>query len=433
MKISALSAKIHINNNWTAAKTAGICTGNGIYSDPYIIEDLIIDGGGSGYCIKIEYSNVYFKVENCTVYNSGYISLTLVDNGLLVENNCSKITLGYSNNNTIFGNIVSGGNYCIASSHCNNLNIMGNKVYNNWNGYNGRGISLFDTYNSSISQNIVEFQRYSVFDSGIHLDNCTSVNVLKNDIYECRGIVLENSLDNYVKENNLMVTKWEPDYNMRKGIYVFESHNNSIIGNLLNNHSRGINLWFSNDNLISNNIFTNNDYGIYLDVRCKSNVILNNTFVNCETNVFQELPSLPFIFPFILTLISVMIVLIVIAVYGEFTIRKKSGIEPKRLPLPIRGIASLGIELLGLITYTIASLYFGITFLMYGILILIPFSIIGIACSKSGLREDDTKFMAKFGLILGWTLLIISLLPGILILIFIIIMLFLSSVGGVWF
>ena len=45
-KISAVSGKIHVGNNWTAAKAAGICTGNGIYSDPYVIEDLVIDGGG---------------------------------------------------------------------------------------------------------------------------------------------------------------------------------------------------------------------------------------------------------------------------------------------------------------------------------------------------------------------------------------------------
>ncbi|MFX0142160.1 MAG: hypothetical protein ACFFDN_51455 [Candidatus Hodarchaeota archaeon] len=50
----AVSGKIHIDNNWTAAKSAGICTGNGTYSEPYVIDDFIIDGGGSGSCILIE-------------------------------------------------------------------------------------------------------------------------------------------------------------------------------------------------------------------------------------------------------------------------------------------------------------------------------------------------------------------------------------------
>jgi len=73
LKISAVSGKIHIvyNSGWGNAKTAGICTGNGTYSEPYIIEDLVIDGGGSGSCISIENSDVYFKIDNCSVYNSG--------------------------------------------------------------------------------------------------------------------------------------------------------------------------------------------------------------------------------------------------------------------------------------------------------------------------------------------------------------------------
>ena len=33
LKISKLSGKIHIDNNWTATKSAGICTGEGTYSN----------------------------------------------------------------------------------------------------------------------------------------------------------------------------------------------------------------------------------------------------------------------------------------------------------------------------------------------------------------------------------------------------------------
>ena len=91
MKISAVSGKIHIYYNWSATKTAGICTGSGTKTDPYIIEDLEIDGGGSGSCILIENSNVYFKIENCMDYNSGNawadagIRLYNVDNGKLID------------------------------------------------------------------------------------------------------------------------------------------------------------------------------------------------------------------------------------------------------------------------------------------------------------------------------------------------------------
>jgi len=74
-KISAISGKIHIDDdspsiNWTVAEKDGICTGNGTYSDPYIIKDLEIDSEGSGSCIWIDNSEVYFRIENCTLFNS---------------------------------------------------------------------------------------------------------------------------------------------------------------------------------------------------------------------------------------------------------------------------------------------------------------------------------------------------------------------------
>ncbi|MFX1489388.1 MAG: hypothetical protein ACFFBI_09585, partial [Promethearchaeota archaeon] len=70
LHVSKIYGKIYINNNWSDAKAAGICTGSGNYSDPYVIEDLVIDAGGSGSCIWIVNSSAFFKIENCTLYNS---------------------------------------------------------------------------------------------------------------------------------------------------------------------------------------------------------------------------------------------------------------------------------------------------------------------------------------------------------------------------
>ncbi|GAG88357.1 unnamed protein product, partial [marine sediment metagenome] len=44
LKTAKISAKIHINNNWTEAKSVGICNGSGTWNDPYVIKDQIIDG-----------------------------------------------------------------------------------------------------------------------------------------------------------------------------------------------------------------------------------------------------------------------------------------------------------------------------------------------------------------------------------------------------
>ncbi|GAH53453.1 unnamed protein product, partial [marine sediment metagenome] len=70
IKLSSPHSRIHIDNNWSAAAIAGICTGSDIYSDPYVIEDYEIDGGGSGVCILINNTNEYFRIQNCNFTNA---------------------------------------------------------------------------------------------------------------------------------------------------------------------------------------------------------------------------------------------------------------------------------------------------------------------------------------------------------------------------
>lgn len=118
LNLSATSIRIHIKDNWTDFKSVGICIGEGTNSDPYIIEDLIIDGGGNGYCILIENSTVNFIIKNCTISNGGSnfddagIKMVNVSNGQLRDNdvvsNCYySFNLDNCENNLIVGNIFT--------------------------------------------------------------------------------------------------------------------------------------------------------------------------------------------------------------------------------------------------------------------------------------------------------------------------------------
>ena len=191
LKISATTGKIHIDNNWTDAWSAGICTGNGTYSEPYVIADLVIDAEGSGSGIFIENSMAYFKIENCTLYNSGEgsvwgagILLSNVNNSQLIGNDFSSNYLGIylidrDYNNTITGNIINnnGGGIYLDSSSDNT--ISGNTINNNiW-----CGIYLYSSSNNTISGN-------------------TACNNSANGIYS-NGIVLERSLYNMISGNTL--------------------------------------------------------------------------------------------------------------------------------------------------------------------------------------------------------------------------------------
>jgi parallel beta-helix repeat protein len=100
LKISEVSGKIHIDNNWTAAKAAGICTGSGTYLDPYVIKNLVINGGGTESCIFIENSQVYFTIKNCRLNNAygdagphgGGIYFINVSNGYIFDNQVNDNT-----------------------------------------------------------------------------------------------------------------------------------------------------------------------------------------------------------------------------------------------------------------------------------------------------------------------------------------------------
>lgn len=139
LKTSALSGRIYINNNWTEVKSDGICTGEGTSSNPYLIKNLIIDAGGLGNGIFIGNSSEYFKIENCTVFNSaldtnyGGINLNYVQNGILVNNTSRDNYHGIK----IWSSI--------------NIQIIRNRINNNIGG----GIELVYTNNSILYLNTV--------------------------------------------------------------------------------------------------------------------------------------------------------------------------------------------------------------------------------------------------------------------------------------
>jgi hypothetical protein len=120
LTLSKVSGKIYIKNNWSDAKIAGICTGNGTSTNPYLIEDLEIDGGAVGSCILIEHSNDHFMILNCSFTNSeddilmreAGIKMVNSSNGQLINNTFINpggvaIYLYYSNDTILIGNSMT--------------------------------------------------------------------------------------------------------------------------------------------------------------------------------------------------------------------------------------------------------------------------------------------------------------------------------------
>lgn len=198
-KISAISKKIHIvgNSGWLDFKNAGNCMGNGTSTNPYLIEDLVIDAGGFGSSILIENSTVFFKIVNCSVYNSSAywldfdagIKLSSVNNGQLINNSC---TSNY---------------YGIYAKNSNNL---------------------------IISENFVNYNRI-----GINFRNCVRNTIIENRVeYNIEGgIDILGSRNNNILRNFASNSKYE-------GITLSSSNNNTVMGNTANNNTFGFGGYF---------------------------------------------------------------------------------------------------------------------------------------------------------------------------------------------
>jgi len=281
LKILAVSEKIHIINNsgWVAFKNAGNCTGEGTYSDPYVIEDLVIDGGGSGSCIWIENSSVYFRIENCSVFHSGVgIQLSNVNNSLIITNNCSPhyygIYLSECNNNTISGNTANNNGYGIYLYDSNNNTISGNTANDNA----GNGISVNYLAVVSVSGNniIISGNTANNNDYGIYLYNSNYSTISGNTANDNNyiGIFISGN-NNIISENNAINNSGGILNSVGILVGMISNYNNTISGNTASNNDYGIYLR-GNNNTISENTAINNEYGIYLEEASDNNNITEN-------------------------------------------------------------------------------------------------------------------------------------------------------------
>ncbi|KKL24701.1 hypothetical protein LCGC14_2412700, partial [marine sediment metagenome] len=252
------------NSGWeTASSTYDWITGSGTWIDPYIIENVRIDGGYSDSCILIRNSNVYFIIRNVTVYHSGAgsqdagIVLNSVNKGTLTNNsfsdNYNGVYIVYGNNNTLSENIVS------------------NNIKN--------GIYLDSSNNNTVSGNTANINR----DYGIRMNlgdnNTISGNTANNNGYY--GIYISDYSGYNTIEGNTA------NNNSDHGIYLWGSHNTIVSGNTANNNSdHGIYLLHSDsNNIVSENTANNNgDYGIELHYS-DNNVVLRNDAHNNRAGI----------------------------------------------------------------------------------------------------------------------------------------------------
>lgn len=262
-------AIIYINDldpNYNWSKTAlenDWCTGSGTWSDPYIIKDIEIDGESMYSGIEIRNSNVYFKIENCTLHDLSYDGIRLVN----------------TTNSLIHNNTIYNANYnAILLQSSNNHTISLNKIWHINSMYSSSGIFLMFSNDSKIYQNSIK-ELYMGIMSGYNIGNMILNNNVTNSL---GGIVTAYTLNNTMKNNYL--------FNNTYGIILQETNETIIKENqAIENEFFGIFLWGyitgCHDNTITQNqIYDNDLFGVALNSQTSHNVIFLNEFVGNGVN-----------------------------------------------------------------------------------------------------------------------------------------------------
>ncbi|TFF85374.1 MAG: hypothetical protein EU551_04170 [Promethearchaeota archaeon] len=283
------------------------CSGAGTQMDPYIIENVTIDGKGSDTCIEIKNSNAYFQIRNCNLYNGfglffnsigGGIKLDHVTNGMLVDNNFSLnilygIYLFYSEEITISKNNISNNYNGIYVSWSTNNHISDNILQNNTQ----YGIFLDNSDLNTLSGN-------NMTNCGIGIDGIDRI-ISYNDISDS-NLVNQKPVRFYKNTGGLIPTDFTnagqiilinchnciiEDVNTSRsscGIALLYSDNNSIrFINSSYNADRGIFLRYSDYNLIyENNVHHNGHETQYHDRG--GIVLLGSSYTNISSNFLNH-------------------------------------------------------------------------------------------------------------------------------------------------
>jgi len=275
--------------------------------------------GYSGPCIKNSISNNTFRFNDLyDIYlrNSDHNEL---HNNDLIVNHTRGIYLWSSDNNTVAGNtmntvndwrrgeiIIEFSNYNIIKN--NNLSIGSirltasnrNELINNT--LKDGMISVDNSHHNKLANNFGRFlhvtnSNWNVIRNntcsnssfGIYLSESHCNTIINNNLSSNRdgGILLGESHDNIVSYNTCE--------NNRVGIRVYYSNSNTIQGNICQfnfgsyDRSAGIGLELSNSNIIENNTCNNNNKnGIFIEAS-HYNTIFNNTCLsNRENGIFLK-------------------------------------------------------------------------------------------------------------------------------------------------
>ncbi len=249
--------------------------GNGSSSNPYYIENLVIDGNDSFFGIVIQNTDLYFVINNTKITNCQYgIYIRKSSNFIVSSNTVTNSRVGLylwkSNYGTLSGNTVSQtADSGIRVEESNYSTLSNNTV----SGGNSTGIFITD----SMLLNVLNNSVYDVRSTGIELYRGFKVDVSDNSVsgsYD--GITVYNTPNSTVSGNRVSQSTGD-------GIRLSSSINSILRKNVAHDNLVGIRVGDSSGCLLLNNMaFNNSKYGITVSFGKENGLIKNIAFNNAE-------------------------------------------------------------------------------------------------------------------------------------------------------
>ena len=214
--------------------------------------------------------------------------------GNTVTNAFRGILIYDSYNNSIIENLVTDGVVGIELHDCVNNVFRNNQMRNNSHNFGVRAYPTYRVVNDVDTSNTIEGapiyywvgeeDRTVPSDAGtVVLVNCTQITVQNLHLSKNgKGILLFYTTNSTLTQNTIMSTRGG------RGIELVHSSNNNIIENTVQNFSSGIQLAESSYNIITKNTVVYNDRGIMTESNSEQNMILENEITSNDYGISER-------------------------------------------------------------------------------------------------------------------------------------------------
>ena len=222
------------------------------------------DGGGD-----------FEKIQDA-IHNATESDIIRVYEGVYKENVGVNKTVSLIGNGSANTTIDGGGEGDVVNITANWCNLSGFRVTGSGDNGTDAGISVESHHNHIFENNCS--QNYH----GTFLNTSSSNNTLGKNIYydnENSGVYLFESHHNTLSNNSC--------FGNDRGIFLDGSHNNSLINNTSSNNEYGVQIYCAISNNLHNNTFSDNGIGIYIsgdNDECSKDNIAHNNYIFNNTN-----------------------------------------------------------------------------------------------------------------------------------------------------